>query len=174
MEQNPAEDKSVPVSPEKTPTKLNILIVDDEPDLCRLLQRLIEGSSVASQVDLLETAADGQEAFDKISQNKGKYNIVLTDGQMPKMNGLELCKKIRESGEDIIVGLMSGGINGLDFNNLETQESVKKDYGITAFLPKPFGRQQFLDVLSKINDTIQTAKSVNSNISIAAPSSSSV
>lgn len=65
-----------------------ILIVDDEPDVVNLLSNYFElcGYDVLS-------AYDGEQALEKISQ---KPDIILLDVNMPKLNGFEVCKKIRE------------------------------------------------------------------------------
>jgi len=144
-------------SPEKEQAKLNILVVDDEPDIGTLMERFIGISTVASQVGLIEMVVDGQEAWDILEKNKGKFNVVLTDGQMPKMGGLELAKKIKASGEGIVVGLMSANMNALGLSDTKTQASVMRDYGIAAVLPKPFNRQQISEFMGKIKD-IREAK----------------
>jgi len=150
MDVKSGETELNPPSPEKGQAKLNILVVDDEPMHRDFIPRQIEASLVAEQVGLIETAIDGQEAFDKIDKNKGKFNVVLTDGNMPKMNGLNLARKIKESGADIAVVLMSSGIDGLNINDPEVQQSIKKDYGIVAILSKPFDVKQISDTLSQI------------------------
>jgi len=144
-------------SPEKEQAKLNILVVDDQQNISTLMERFIGISTVASQVGLIEKALDGQEAFDVLKKNKGKFNVVLTDGQMPRMGGLELAKKIKASEEDIVVGLMSGNMNELGLSDPKTQASVMRDYGIAAVLPKPFNRQQISEFMGKIKD-IREAK----------------
>lgn len=65
-----------------------ILIVDDEKDVVALLCNYFDlcGYDVIS-------ACDGKKALEKISQNP---DIILLDVNMPKLNGLEVCKKIRE------------------------------------------------------------------------------
>lgn len=65
-----------------------ILIVDDEQDVVNLLSNYFElcGYDVLS-------AYDGEKALEKISL---KPDIILLDVNMPKLNGLEVCKKIRE------------------------------------------------------------------------------
>lgn len=136
--------------PENEQAKLSILIVDDEPNMRTLVERFIRASSVASQVGLIEKAQDGQEAFDILEKNKGTFNVVLTDGQMPTMGGLDLAKKIKASGENMAVGLMSADMNGLGLSDPKTQASVMKDYEITAVLPKPFNLSQFSEFMQQI------------------------
>ncbi len=137
-------------SPEEEQAKLNILVVDDEPNISTLMERFIGKSTVASQVGLIQKAVDGQEAFDILENNKGKFNVVVTDGQMPRMGGLELAKKIKASGADIVVGLMSGNMNVLGLSDPETQASVMKDYGIAAVLRKPFSLAQAGELMKQI------------------------
>ena len=137
-------------SPEKQQAKLNILVVDDDPNISMLVERFIGRSAVASQVGLIEKALDGQEALEILEKNKGKFNVVLTDGQMPRMGGLELAKKIKASGEDIVVGLMSGNMNELGLSDPKTQASVMRDYGIAAVLPKPFNLSQVEEFIMSV------------------------
>jgi len=64
-----------------------ILIVDDEPHICTILKQFLERSDY--QVD---SAMNGQQALDKIAQEMP--DLLITDVQMPKMNGIELCETI--------------------------------------------------------------------------------
>ena len=65
-----------------------ILIVDDERDVVELLRNYFE----LSGYDVL-FAYDGEKALEKMSQ---KPDVILLDVNMPKLNGLDVCKKIRE------------------------------------------------------------------------------
>lgn len=91
-----------------------ILIVDDEKDIVKLLSDYFSFTGY-----IVLTAYDGEEAIQKSSKNP---DIILLDINMPKMNGFEVCKKIREfvicpivfltakvEERDIINGLMIGG-----------------------------------------------------------------
>jgi CheY-like chemotaxis protein len=66
-----------------------VLLVDDEPSLLRLYTRVLEdmGCTVA-------TAPDGQEALTMAPVLRP--DLVITDLNMPRMNGLELCRALRE------------------------------------------------------------------------------
>jgi two-component system KDP operon response regulator KdpE len=79
-----------------------VLVVDDEPQITRVLRR----SLVAHQYDV-RTAADGASALDTF--HDFHPNLVITDLQMPEMDGLELCREIRKISEVPIIVLSVKG-----------------------------------------------------------------
>ncbi|MFZ1934652.1 MAG: diguanylate cyclase [Thermoguttaceae bacterium] len=70
------------------PGNYKLLLVDDDPALLRLLCRWLEKAGYS-----VRTAADGQEALDAIESECPDF--LITDWEMPRVNGLELCRKIR-------------------------------------------------------------------------------
>ncbi len=104
---------------------MRLVIVDDDPSVLIVLQAYLEslGYEVAA-------ATDGAEAFELVKH--GDYRVVISDWEMPNMNGIELCRKIRErSGEYVYFMLLTSRegkdalIDGLDS-------------GADDFLTKPF------------------------------------
>jgi len=75
---------------------LVVLYVEDEDDIRDGLSRFLRRRF--AQVD---TASNGQEGLDKFKQ--GRYDVVITDIRMPKMDGLEMAKQIKEIAMDIPV-----------------------------------------------------------------------
>ena len=68
---------------------MNILIVEDSKDQLRLLSRVLKQKGFN-----VFTAENGEEAFSVLCQNK-TVQLIISDWIMPKMNGIKLCKKIR-------------------------------------------------------------------------------
>jgi CheY-like chemotaxis protein len=64
-----------------------VLIVDDEPHVVRVLQMTLERAGYR-----VESALNGQQALERITENE--FDAVVTDIQMPRMTGLELCERI--------------------------------------------------------------------------------
>lgn len=111
------EVTSMPESTQNTPFSHPILIVDDN----RLLRSILEAGLKAAGYEVV-AAENGKEALDIF--NKGYYPIVMTDWVMPEMDGLDLCRAIRnddsgrytyiilltsqDSKNDIIAGLEAG------------------------------------------------------------------
>ncbi len=69
---------------------LRLLLVEDEPTQLLLMQRLLRRAGYA-----VETAANGEEAFEKIST--GRIQMMVTDWDMPGMDGVTLCQRVREA-----------------------------------------------------------------------------
>jgi len=68
-----------------TPTNYNILLADDDPDMLRLLEQLLRRAGYA-----VRTVADGQEALEAIESECP--DILLTDWEMPRLTGIDLCR----------------------------------------------------------------------------------
>lgn len=104
--------------------KHKILVVDDEKDICRALELLLngEGYSVA-------LAYSGEEAIEKLK--KEHFDVVLTDLKLGKMDGIAVLEKTRELSSDTQVLIMTA------FASIEsTVEAMKK--GASDYIVKPF------------------------------------
>ena len=83
--------------------RLKILVVDDE----RRMRKLVRDFLVKKDFDVLE-AGDGEEALDIFYEEKNIALIIL-DVMMPKMNGWEVCREIRETSRVPIIMLTAKG-----------------------------------------------------------------
>ena len=99
--------------------------------------------------DNIHVANDGEEGFSAFCNNE--YDIIITDLNMPKMNGIEMIYKIRELNQDVVVLVLSAHDNPHYF--LETISA-----GISGYLLKPIDTQQFTDMIKQSIKTINTAK----------------
>ncbi len=105
---------------------LPILLVEDDPGMARALGRTLE-----SMGHMIVSAHDGQEAW-KLFQ-EGGIRMVIADWNLPFLNGLELCQRIRElSGRSYTYILLLTGKGGTE-NRLEGLNA-----GADDFLVKPF------------------------------------
>lgn len=100
-----------------------ILIVDDEQNIIDVLKLVL-----TSEKHNVETCLEGFSAIEKVKSNK--YDLVLLDIKMPKMDGLEVLEKILEIDRSLIVIMISG------HGNYETAvEATKK--GAYNYIQKP-------------------------------------
>ncbi|MDD3839072.1 MAG: response regulator transcription factor [Clostridia bacterium] len=102
---------------------VKILIVDDEPMLVKGLKFSLEQDGYKTDV-----AYDGEEAVEKILNNE--YNLIILDVMLPKMNGLEVCQKVREKVSIPIIMLTAKGD--------DMDKILGLEYGADDYLTKPF------------------------------------
>lgn len=115
-----------------------ILIIDDEKSIRRTLREILEYEKY--QVD---EATEGLEGISLIQ--KEKYDVVLCDIKMPKMDGIDVLEKITESNADIPVVMISG------HGTIETAvEAVKK--GAFDFIAKPLDLNRLLVTIRNAMD----------------------
>ncbi len=115
-----------------------LLIIDDEKSIRKTLREILEYEKY--QVD---EASDGAEGIAMIQ--KEKYDIVLCDIKMPKMDGIELLDKVMQLSSDTPVVMISG------HGNIETAvEAVKK--GAFDFIAKPLDLNRLLVTIRNAMD----------------------
>ena len=102
----------------------NVLIVDDEES-----QRTPLGAMISAWGFNVETAADGQEALEKLATFSA--NVIVTDLMMPRMDGFELMKRLSADSN------MPPAIVLTAFGNIETAIQTIHDLGAFWFLEKP-------------------------------------
>jgi two-component system KDP operon response regulator KdpE len=111
------------------PENYRILIVDDEPQIGRVMRR----SLTTHRYDV-RVAADGEAALDLF--NDWNPDLVITDLSMPNMEGLELCRRLRAISKVPILVL-----------SVKSEERVKVealDAGADDYITKPFGMEELL------------------------------
>ena len=112
-----------------------ILVVDDNESI-----RTILAESLVYQGFRVSTAADGQRARELVQHMPFSYDLVLTDMQMPAMNGIELLSKIMIESPWIKVIVMTGA--------QDPDLTIKAELlGAVTVLSKPLGVDQLSHIL---------------------------
>ncbi len=106
--------------------KRKILVVDDDPQVYRIVSRLLDGDHYE-----VFTASQGKEALDKIPLLKP--DMLLLDLMMPEMSGVEVCEKIKKDPEtkNIVVFILSAKDGQLDRRRCF-------EVGADDYISKPF------------------------------------
>ncbi|MBD3380879.1 MAG: response regulator [candidate division Zixibacteria bacterium] len=113
--------------------QINVLVIDDDPDVCQFLKHLLVEHNFQ-----VVSVNDPEQALPILK--KQSFQIILLDIVMPKLDGLELLKQIRQFDKDICVIILSG------YPSFEhARESFKNE--CYDFLTKPFETNQLLRVL---------------------------
>ncbi len=116
-----------------------ILVVDDEPQIARVLRRGLSARGYEVQ-----TASDGEEALSTFSQ--WPADLVITDLSMPQMGGLELCRRLRKLTQAPIIVL---SVKGEEKTKVEALDAGADDY-----VTKPFGMDE---LLARVRATLRRA-----------------
>lgn len=110
-------------------TSAKILVVDDEPQIRRVMK-----TSLTGQGYVIVDARSGEEALQKLREEH--FDLVLLDMNMPGMNGLETCEEIRR-GSDVAIIMLT-------VRNLETDKIAALDAGADDYITKPFSMPELL------------------------------
>jgi len=123
-------------------SETDVLVVDDSP------LQLANAVSMLEDLKLkVTTARDGQEALDIINENKDKFSLVITDYNMPVMDGMELTVHLRDMYEKDELSIIVLSIN----DSPEIPTKFLK-LGANDFLNKPFTK---IEVSTRVNANLE-------------------
>ncbi len=136
-----APDRETPAPAEGLGGSGVILVVDDEPMICKLAVRVLTDLGYH-----VLTAADGEEAIEVFRERGAEIDCVLLDMTMPRMDGAETYEVIRRMRPDVIAILSSG------YNEVAaTQRFVGR--GLAGFLQKPYSAR---DLGKKVQEVLRS------------------
>ena len=124
--------------------RARVLVVDDEPDLIRILQFGLQAIHYH-----VETASDGQEALKKAREMKP--DIILLDLMLPKLDGYKVCRllKFDERYKNIPIIILSA-------RTQEGDQLLAMEMGANRFVTKPY---DFTEVLGHIEALLKSVPS---------------
>src|SRR5919108_117466 len=123
---------------------IKLMVVDDEKDILRIIKRDLEASNNNTfKVDTFYSGELALQAFD--SRPKDYYDLILTDIRMPKMNGFELYRRIKEKNPSMKIAFITAfEINKEEFNKVLPSIDVKD------FIIKPISMSDLIVKLKSI------------------------
>jgi two-component system KDP operon response regulator KdpE len=110
-------------------TSAKILVVDDEPQIRRIMRTTLTAEGYA-----VYDARSGEEALDAVREQR--FDLVLLDVNMPGMGGLEACRSIRSTSDTAIIMLT--------VRSAEEDKVAALDAGADDYITKPFGMPELL------------------------------
>ena len=120
-----------------------VLLVDDEPLIVKGLRFSLEQDGYD-----VESAADGEEAVSKFFASQ--FDLVLLDVMLPKLNGIEVCQRIRERSNVPVIMLTA---KGEDIDKI-----LGLEYGADDYMTKPFN---ILEVKARIKTVLRRITPAN-------------
>lgn len=123
-----------------------ILVAEDDNDIVEILRLYLENEGFE-----LVISRDGQEALEKFEKND--IDVALIDIMMPKLNGYELIKKVRDT-SNIPIIVMSA-------KNMDSDKILGLTLGADDYLTKPFNP---LEVVARIKSQLRRFYDLNTNV----------
>jgi DNA-binding NtrC family response regulator len=115
-----------------------ILIVDDEEIVVRSCLRILRDGGYS-----IDDARDGLTALGMVNDNE--YDVLILDIMMPKMDGIEVLRRVKEARPEIDVIMITG------LHDIETAVRAMK-FGALDYLPKPFEPEELKMLVSRTFD----------------------
>ncbi len=118
--------------------QLHILVVDDDPEILGALSELIRQLG-----HLCATASDGMDALGRLREDQ--FDIVVTDMKMPRMDGLELIRRIKaDIGDNVDVIAITGHHSEYSYTDII-------EIGASDFMKKPFSSDELEAKINRIS-----------------------
>jgi CheY-like chemotaxis protein len=113
-----------------------ILLVDDEPDMCWVLEHILKKHGFA-----VKKALSAAAALDLMEQHR--FSLAFLDAKLPDMEGLELAKHLRQLNPALAIVMVSGYFY---LHDVAVQRALSRGL-IKGFISKPFQQEEILRLL---------------------------
>jgi len=120
--------------------KKTILTVDDSTSIRQMVAFTLKSAGYE-----VTEAIDGQDALDKANQQA--FDLVLTDINMPRMDGLNLLEKLRSTSQYEAIPILM-----LTTESGDEMKTKGRAAGATGWLVKPFNPESLLEVIKKVTN----------------------
>jgi YesN/AraC family two-component response regulator len=122
---------------------IKVMVVDDERDILRIIKRDLEANNNTFTVDIFSSSEQALQAFE--GHPSDYYDLILTDIRMPRMNGFELYRRIKEKNPAMKIAFITAfEINKEEFNKVLPSIDVKD------FIIKPISMSDLIIKLKSI------------------------
>ena len=130
------------------PKDMKILLVEDNPDDVELTLRAFRKNNLANEIIV---AKDGEEALDIVFHRSEKYkeqsmpNLILLDLKLPKVDGLEVLKKIKNNSKTKIIPVII-------LTSSKEEKDLVESYrlGVNSYIRKPVDFDKFSEVVLQL------------------------
>ena len=126
---------------------IRVMIVDDQPTNCQLINQWIKGFATTVQV------YDGQKAWQAFIDahfEKDPFHLIILDIMMPHMNGIDLLRKIRHWERDNLIETEPSKVVFVTALDYQSNALAGFREGCESYLVKPLNKQIFLDTIENL------------------------
>tara|TARA_B100000676_G_C17938523_1_gene765009 strand:- start:600 stop:1013 length:414 start_codon:yes stop_codon:yes gene_type:complete len=118
---------------------LRVLVVDDEEEIRDLVQQILRDMGIVR----VHLAENGEMAWQRLSRTELEYDLVISDWLMPRMDGLELLKKMRQFGLETLFMMLTVKVTG-------EAVAAAVENGVNLYVAKPFTYGDFSRKVSSL------------------------
>jgi len=143
-----ADDSCEPDRPVKRPPNArHVLVVDDSSSMRQLIKRVIEDAGWTCI-----TATDGENVLEILAELNGTPDIILTDLEMPRMNGYELIKTLKTGSglQDIPIVMVTSRTD-------PAHKQKALELGAAEFVTKPFDIHELVKIIDRLCERVEIA-----------------
>jgi two-component system chemotaxis response regulator CheY len=115
---------------------MKTLIVDDSSAMLRVIKMTLNEIGI----DDIDTALNGKEAIEKFEQ--GSYELLLTDWNMPEMDGISLVRRVRELDTDVYIVMVT-----TECKKEQVVEALEA--GVDNYVTKPFSKKRIQKIIEE-------------------------
>lgn len=116
----------------------SVLLVDDDEITLRLLQKTLARDGYNSIV-----SSDGKSAIKLLSDQKDNIGMIISDIEMPEMNGFELLEEVKQDYPEIPIIMITG-------KNEKTAKEKAIETGADGFIARPFNNTDIIDLVNSV------------------------
>lgn len=114
-----------------------VLVIDDEPDVVRLIVKVLSGRG-----HIVQIARDGASALARVQHEPP--DVILLDSDLPKIDGAEVCRRIKTDGNTDSIPIVMMTSSYIDIYDVGAQG------GPDAFVVRPFVREVLANVVERV------------------------
>ncbi len=132
----------------------NVQIVDDEPIIRMGIEKMLNWNALGFEIVCM--AQNGKQALEQLEVEK--IDVIITDIEMPIMNGLDFIKEVRQ--QEASTGVASREVVVLTaYEDFEYARTAIK-YGIAEYVLKPVDIEEMTQILSRLKERLEERKSI--------------
>lgn len=113
-----------------------VLVIDDEPDVVRLIVKVLSGRG-----HIVSIARDGASAITRVRNER--FDVILLDSDLPKIDGAEVCRRLKTDAQTAATPIVMMTQEYIDIYD------VGADGGPDAFVVRPFVREVLANVVER-------------------------
>ena len=113
-----------------------VLVIDDEPDVVRLIVKVLSGRG-----HIVQVARDGPSALSRVKLEPP--DVILLDSDLPKIDGAEVCRRLKTDRRTSAIPIVMMTSSYIDIYD------VGADAGPDAFVVRPFVREVLANVVDR-------------------------